>query len=55
MKQVNFVVECVVNQSAVLFIVRGHNGQIVKYADDICQLADFFDDVCYKNRESEGK
>ena len=55
MKQVNFIVECVVNQASNLFIVRGQNGQIVKYTDDIRQLADFFDEVCYKNRESEGK
>lgn len=55
MKQVNFVVECVVNQSANLFIVRGTNGQIVKYTDDIRQFADFFDEVCNKNCESEVK
>ena len=55
MKQANFLVECVVNQSANLFIVRNPNGQIVKYTDDIRQFADFFDEVCFKSCESEGK
>lgn len=55
MKQINFVVECVVNQASNLFIVRGQNGQIVKYTDDVRQIADFFVDVFEKKLESEGK
>lgn len=55
MRQENFIVECLVNQSGNLFIIRVPNGAVVKYTDDVRQLCDFFDEVCYKNRDSEGK
>lgn len=66
MKQINFVVECVVRNSekisddevklSTLFIVRLTNGQIVKIFDNEVELIDFFSDSMNKLADiSEGK